>query len=353
MASTVTVTPTLGFGQVASQVGPALGYDAIDLRRAAGAGVTEGILTDLAYKVSQRAAGANLSVDVDADAGGVRVQGDSVSHQGLYVVAPSSANLNVDIAAADATNPRNDLVILEVKDDTHDASGLNIARVRVVTGTPNASAAMTDAFGVNGTPALPSSSVPLAVVNVPALDTAITDSQIDDRRYRTAGKSIIATEESRTNTAYGLLTTPDSVRNVVLAEGGLLAVGFQGLWKSSVASAGLAAIFLNSVQVVAGGAVTNDPQEVDANSTANTYVNLMTHGGGLMDSNSGVANPSHATTGMILGNGSAADVPNYGGVCYIFAAAGTYDVSVRFKATSGSVTAKERKLWVWTQPFPV
>jgi hypothetical protein len=35
-----------------------------------------------------------------------------------------------------------------------------------------------------------------------------------------------------------------------------------------------------------------------------------------------------------------------GGVCYVFAAAGTYDVSVQFKASSGSITAKSRKLWV-------
>lgn len=29
-----------------------------------------------------------------------------------------------------------------------------------------------------------------------------------------------------------------------------------------------------------------------------------------------------------------------------FAAAGTYNISVQYKATSGSITAKERKLWV-------
>ena len=35
----------------------------------------------------------------------------------------------------------------------------------------------------------------------------------------------------------------------------------------------------------------------------------------------------------------------------VFAAAGTYDISVQFKASSGSVTVKNRKLWVWTMGF--
>jgi surface-anchored protein len=36
-----------------------------------------------------------------------------------------------------------------------------------------------------------------------------------------------------------------------------------------------------------------------------------------------------------------------GGVCWIFAAAGTYKITVQFKASSGNVKVKERNLWAW------
>lgn len=180
MATTATITPTLGSAPVTLQAG---NYSAIDDRRFWGSGLGEGYLSTGSYQVIQRAAGANMTVDVASSVGdGAVVTGDSVTAQGKYFVPPTAANVNVDIAAADATNPRNDLVVLEVKDDQHDAGGLNLARVRVITGTPNASAALTDAPGVNGTPALPSSCMPLAVVNVLAGATSIVTARISDRR---------------------------------------------------------------------------------------------------------------------------------------------------------------------------
>jgi hypothetical protein len=181
MATTATITPTLGSAPVTLQAG---NYSAIDDRRFWGAGLTtEGAISNGSYKVIQRAAGANMTVDVQSSTGdGAAVQGDNVTAQGKYFVPPTAANVNVDIAAADATNPRNDLVVLEVKDDQHDASGLNLARVRVITGTPNASAALTDAPGANGTPALPSSCLLLAVVRVAAGATSIATAAISDRR---------------------------------------------------------------------------------------------------------------------------------------------------------------------------
>lgn len=180
MASTATITPTLGAAPVTLQAG---NYSAIDDRRFWGAGVREGVLAGGSYQVIQRAAGANMTVDVQSSVGGgAIVQGDSVTAQGNYMVPPTAANVNVDITAADATNPRNDLVVLEVKDDQHDASALNIARVRVITGTANASAGATDAPGVNGTPALPSSCLLLAHIRVTAGATSVTTAMINDRR---------------------------------------------------------------------------------------------------------------------------------------------------------------------------
>lgn len=192
MANTATVAPSLGHGALTTQTGVTAGFDAIDDRRQWAATRTEGILTEGGYAVSQRGAGANMTVDVAASTGdGALVKGDSVTSEGLYLVPPSSGVLNVDIAAADATNPRNDLVVLEVKCDTHDASGLNLSRVRVITGTPNAGAALTSAFGANGTPSLPSTCLPLAVVRVPAAATSVTNAYISDRRVPAGRTSVI------------------------------------------------------------------------------------------------------------------------------------------------------------------
>lgn len=141
-----------------------------------------------------------MSVDIAASTGeGAWVKGDTVSAQGLYYVPPHSGVINEAITAADATNPRNDLVILEALDDTHAAGGLNKSRVRVVTGTPTAGATRTDAEGVNGTPTRPDSAALLVVVNVPAGATSVTDSNILDRRAWARGTLSKATSSATFN----------------------------------------------------------------------------------------------------------------------------------------------------------
>ena len=209
--STASVSPTLGSAPVSLQAG---NYSAIDDRRFWGATLSEGTLSSGSYQVIQRAAGANMSVDVTSSTGnGALVQGDSVTAQGLYLVPPTASNLNVTIAAADATNPRNDLVVLEVKDDQHDAGGLNLARVRVITGTPNASAALTDNPGSNGTPALPSTCFLLAVVRVAAGATSVATAAISDRRTSAGGGNLSTNsvinvrDEKAQNTSGGTFTT--------------------------------------------------------------------------------------------------------------------------------------------------
>lgn len=187
------------------------------------------------------------------------------------------------------------------------------------------------------------------------------------------GKSIIATEESRTNTAYGLLATPDRVQNVVLPTDGLLLIGYQAQWKESVAAASRAAFFIGATQQKIATGFGSAPVPVAAatgGSPTNTYRALFSHLGGLGGSSSGGA--ADVTTGQAIGlalsgatgsfwevdggvvglyNPAASVAVPVGGLCVIFAAAGTYDVSVQFKASSGSVTVKERKLWVWTMGF--
>jgi hypothetical protein len=62
----------------------------------------------------------------------------------------------------------------------------------------------------------------------------------------------------------------------------------------------------------------------------------------------GGAYTGDVTTGQLLGRNLAATLM---GLAVVFAAAGTYDVSIQFKSASGSVTAKERKLWVEAVSF--
>jgi hypothetical protein len=176
------------------------------------------------------------------------------------------------------------------------------------------------------------------------------------------GKSIIATTEARTNTAYGLMTTPDRVTGLVLPTDGLIAVLYQATWAESVAGAAAAEIFLGSNAVVA--ATYAGQIAVNAalgGATPGGFCPLATDGGGLVSFSAnpgsygsdvttgqivGLADPSHSETSPFSGQALVRAGP-----CYIFAAAGTYDVSVQFKASSGSVTAKNRKLWAWTTGF--
>lgn len=150
---------------------------------------------------------------------------------------------------------------------------------------------------------------------------------------------IIATEESRTNTAFGTLPTPDEVKEVVLPSNGLIVVNYRAWVKNSVSKAGSMALFIGANQLRNSAGI---PAEVPmpGGSTGGEWTSfglLHTISEGLGYSPS---EPSaDATTGQVV---------SASGQCLIFAAAGTYNIAVKFKASSGSITAKNRKLWVAT-----
>lgn len=186
---TTTIAPGLGHAPVLTQAGTGAspGYDAIDFRRLSTIGLQEGVMDVHSFEVTQRSAGgAGMFVDIaaniaDALGTGVAavVQGDAVAAQGLYPVPPHTAVITEAIATANATLPRVDIVVLEVLDNTHDASGSNLARVRVITGTATSGANLTNRTNA---PALPNGALLLADVLVGAAVSSITNANIRDRR---------------------------------------------------------------------------------------------------------------------------------------------------------------------------
>jgi hypothetical protein len=119
---------------------------------------SEGVSGELDMLVTQRAAGANMSVDVSE--GVAFIEGEEATTQGTYHVESQGAT-NVVIAAAHATLPRSDPV--------------NAWALEVETGTP---------AGSPVEPSVPVSAIPLARVHVTPAATSITNTNITDRRPR-------------------------------------------------------------------------------------------------------------------------------------------------------------------------
>jgi hypothetical protein len=368
------ISPSSGVGCLYTQGGPGAspGYAAIDIRRGDSTATAQGIINTGAYLVTQRAAGATQSVDIAASSGYAYVAGNTIANQGIYTVAPHSGVINEAIAAADPSNPRLDQVILRVYDSTIDSTGNNFARVEVLTGTPQVGATLANR---SGAASLSANAMRLADVLVPAGSTSVTNASIKDRRPRTRGAATIATTESRTSTSYGLLATPDVVPEVVLPTDGRLIIMYQAIWQESANGVGRAAVFLgaNQIQVqrfpsTAPAPVTQAAATASSLGLPNTDVPLFTSTAGLVSGQASSGATADVTTGQIIGGiaanntganlamelggtvlSNAAASNTYVPMCgalVVFAAAGTYDVSVQFKSSSGSVTAKNRKLSV-------
>lgn len=163
------------------------------------------------------------------------------------------------------------------------------------------------------------------------------------------GVTSITTEQSTSSTVYTLLSTADRVANVVLPTDGLMFIAYRAMWKNSVVEAGSAAIFLGANQLKTGiGAGSPEVLETILGSAgADEYAQLFTSDGDGLDSLAvGSGYTGDVTTGQVLTSQQEGS-----GVVAVFAAAGTYDVSIQFKASSGSVTAKNRTLRVWTMGF--
>lgn len=131
---------------------------------------TEGVI-DAGFVVSERASGANLSVDVAA--GIACIDGDDLADQGSYLVR-STATENVAVTSPPGSDSRIDLVVLRVNDQQAGGAATNDITIEVLAGTPAASPSA---------PATPDSAIALAEIGPITSATAqITDLLITDLR---------------------------------------------------------------------------------------------------------------------------------------------------------------------------
>jgi hypothetical protein len=150
---------------------PAITYHAQDFRGIVSTlAPNQGVVHAGDLAVSQRAAGANLSVDVAA--GRCIIAGGSIANQGTYI-ALSDAVQNVPIATPNATNPRIDIVVAQIHDKQADGGTSYGWTINTVQGVAASSPVA---------PSTPTSALLLAQVAVAANATSITTANITDRR---------------------------------------------------------------------------------------------------------------------------------------------------------------------------
>jgi hypothetical protein len=142
-----------------------------------------------ALKVSPRAAGANMSVDVAA--GRAVVRGDDEANQGHYRVI-STAVENLPVGAAPGSDSRIDLIVARVRDAAVTGGVSSDWLLEVI---PGAVAAAPVA------PAVPPTAIPLAEVLVAAGTASIDAAKITDRRTAAANAAYLATSANLSDVA--------------------------------------------------------------------------------------------------------------------------------------------------------
>lgn len=179
----------------------------------------EGILRpDVAaagLKVSQRAAGANFSVDIAA--GRAMVAGDAVANQGLYMVE-STAVENVVVPSPPGSGTRIHRVVAQLKDHLHDGT--------YPAGTYSWAPVLLEDTG-SGTPALPGSAVALARVSVAAGQASVQNAHITDDR---ATAPLVTSKFAQVSSDSGRPGNPYDSETIWRTDKGCYEVAISGAW---------------------------------------------------------------------------------------------------------------------------
>ena len=147
-----------------------------------------GVIQGDSFKVQERGAGANMSVDVGSGSAeaDLAVVAGTVAGQGNYLARLGDSVTNVTVPAADLSNPRVDEVYLVVQDNAYDSSTRVVVRLAYRDGTPAGSPV------APGPDASWDAYLLLATIDVAASATSIVDADITDGRVY-----------SQSNTAFG------------------------------------------------------------------------------------------------------------------------------------------------------
>lgn len=163
------------------------------------------------------------------------------------------------------------------------------------------------------------------------LNAILNDENDIDRPVTWYEPKVIATAQARESTSYGTLSTADEVRGVVVPSDALLLISYAALMRegNGGGKTAHAAIFVGATQL---RNLTNTGEEFFT-SQSSPYKTVYTASSGL-------------TT---AGDNGSETVPTVGtiGQTACFAPAGTYNISVQYKASAGgSAVAKSRRLHV-------
>lgn len=192
-----------------------------------------GILSETAFEVTQRVAGADASVDVKS--GGVMVAGNESANQGYYYII-NDKDINVPRPAMPSTSSsRLDTVIIRARDSTFPSGQLDVntddAVLEWVVGTATSgtpSAPDLDALGYKNYYKLANISVPAGSPNTPVTSSNITDLRTlaIEGRHRAVGVGgiTICTSSTRPSTPrFGEVIWEENTKNLLINEGAVSA----------------------------------------------------------------------------------------------------------------------------------
>tara|TARA_R110000787_G_scaffold117171_8_gene227721 strand:+ start:173 stop:1321 length:1149 start_codon:yes stop_codon:yes gene_type:complete len=137
--------------------------------------LNEGVVNTVgnSFLVAQQSS-PNMTIKVGSGTAGDRavVVGDTAL-QGTFIVEHQSTSVTVPVTTANASNPRVDIVVLRVYDNTFDSSGKDYSDVEVIAGSP---------AGSPSAPSTPASAIKLATISVAAGATTVVTANIADAR---------------------------------------------------------------------------------------------------------------------------------------------------------------------------
>lgn len=176
--------------------------------------------------------GDGAGMDVTVAAGLALVRGTQQGDQGVYVTS-NDAPLTLTVSAADATNPRKDLVVTRVKDNEFGIAG-DTGPLEVIAGTPTGGLT---AGNATGRPTPPENALVLAEVFIPAAVTSNASFTITDLRTRATavgGTFVCASSATYPNPATeGMVVIDLALDQKLIYSGSVwVSVGGYGAWST-------------------------------------------------------------------------------------------------------------------------